>query len=321
MLIRMMTKRTANRGIYTATVQCNDRLCDEHYRLTLLVSDFPRSTPGQFVELHTQAAPVDPAHAHLEWEPDGPFPHPRGIEFISPRPFLRRPYSIAAHKTENGASVIDIVYRVIGRMTHQMEALRVNDRISLIGPLGQGFTIPAGTTRVILAGGGVGIPPMLYLASHLAQQHVPTMALIGVQRQSLLPLRVIDPGPSNLPVPQLCIEEFARFGIPAIITTDDGSLGVSGRITSALDFVLSQLAKPGVIVCCCGPTRMMQATAEVSQGYGVTCLASLEQPMACGMGTCQSCIIKYRSSGAADWTYKLTCTDGPVFNTRDIIWN
>ncbi len=65
---------------------------------------------------------------------------------------------------------------------------------------------------------------------------------------------------------------------------------------------------------------MMRATAKVADEFSVTCFASLEQPMACGMGTCQSCVIRYKLAAAADWVYKLTCTDGPVFNARDILW-
>ena len=184
----MMTP--ANRGMYNATVRRNDRLCDEHYRLEMLISDFPLSTPGQFVELHTQSAPVESGYTNLDWTTGEPPPQPKGVEFTSPQPFLRRPYSIAARRTENGASVIDIIYRVIGKMTRQMEALQVHDSISVIGPLGHGFIIPEGATRVILAGGGVGIPPMLYLASHLALRNIPTIALIGVQKKTAFAIKL-----------------------------------------------------------------------------------------------------------------------------------
>jgi dihydroorotate dehydrogenase electron transfer subunit len=320
MLIAMSTTTNARRGMYTATIRRNERLCDEHYQLELLIADFPPSTPGQFIELHTQPAPVASGHPILDWAAKDRFPQPHGPEFISATPLLRRPYSIAGHDVNHGTSVIRIIYRVIGKMTQKMEALRIDDEISVLGPLGNGFSISDGTSRVILVGGGVGIPPMLYLGRELAQSRIPAMALIGVQKNTLLPLKLTNAGPSNLPVPLLCVEEFAQFGISSIITTDDGSLGVRGRVTSALDAVLSQLAGPGVVVCCCGPSRMMQATAEVSEAYNVPCYASLEQPMACGMGTCQSCIIKFKPPGSAEWVYKLTCSDGPVFNTRDIIW-
>lgn len=321
MFIAMITGRNSKRGMFTARVEQNIPLCEEHYRLVLKVMEFPPSSPGQFIELHTRLDVPEPGYRITEWAP-GARPGQLGREeFRTPAPLLRRPYSIAAHTVDGAVSTVEIIYRVIGKMTRTMQLLRAGDPVSLLGPLGCGFNIPSGTPRVVLAGGGVGIPPMLYLAERLAKANIPTTALVGVQRKELLPLKVIAGGPSTLPVPKPCIEDFARHGIDTIVTTDDGSLGVAGRITTALDAVLREHAERGVVVCCCGPTRMMQATAACAQAHGVTCLASLEQPMACGMGTCQSCIIKFKPPGSTDWVYRLTCTDGPVFNTRDIIWN
>ncbi|MGC8560310.1 MAG: dihydroorotate dehydrogenase electron transfer subunit [Phycisphaerae bacterium] len=317
----MITVPDSKRGMFTARVEQNIPLCEEHYRLVLKVKEFPPSCPGQFIELHTRTDVPEPAYRITEWELGTRPAQLGGEEFRVPAPLLRRPYSIAAHTVDGAVSTVEIIYRVIGKMTRSMEMLRPGDPVSVLGPLGRGFDISHGTPRVILAGGGVGIPPMLYLAERLAKANIPTMALVGVQRKDLLPLRVIDGGPSTLPVPKPCIEEFARHGIASIVTTDDGSLGVPGRIIAALDTVLMEHAEPGVVVCCCGPTRMMQATAACAEAHGVTCLASLEQPMACGMGTCQSCIVKFKPPGGTDWVYRLTCTDGPVFNTRDIIWN
>lgn len=321
MFIEVMAECQMKRGIFTARVEKNVQLCDEHFRLELKIDHFPPSIPGQFVELHTSQGGPALTGSIVEWSAEKRPPRFHGDEFATPIPLLRRPYSIAAHRVNGKVSSIDVIYRVIGKMTRTMEALDPGDQISVLGPLGRGFDIPPETRRVILVGGGVGIPPMLYLGERLAAGRIPTMALIGVQKKQLLPLRMINFGPSAHPVPLPCIEEFAVHGIPSIVTTDDGSLGVQGRITEALDAVLDEIAGPGVLVCCCGPTRMMQATAACAEAHGVKCLASLEQPMACGMGTCQSCIIKFKPAGSADWVYRLTCTDGPVFDTRDIIWN
>ena len=124
------------------------------------------------------------------------------------------------------------------------------------------------------------------------------------------------------------VEEFAEFDYPTAITTDDGSVGLKGYVTDALRrFLQKRLEKNGhlngVVVYCCGPTPMMRATARVAAAFNVMCQVSLEQPMACGMGTCQSCIIRYRphdADAATEWKYKLTCTDGPVFDARDVVW-
>lgn len=313
--------RPQRRGIFSARLREQHRLCTEHYRLTLEIAEFPSSAPGQFVELQLPELGLATDHLVHEWSPQDRAPAFSDPYLQKSLPFLRRPYSIAGRRDHGGHSEISVIYRVIGKFTSALERLRAGAEISVLGPLGNGFAVPQDVPRVILVGGGVGIPPMLYLAEDLAKRHIPTMALIGVQRRDLLPLRIIGDGPSTLPVPLPCIEEFARWQIPAIITTDDGSLGVRGRVTEALDFVLQQLARPKVLVCCCGPTAMMRATAAVAAHHQVDCMASLEQPMACGMGTCQSCVVKYKLPESGEWCYKLTCTDGPVFNCRDIIWN
>jgi dihydroorotate dehydrogenase electron transfer subunit len=126
--------------------------------------------------------------------------------------------------------------------------------------------------------------------------------------------------------PAMSVAELAQWDVPAVITTDDGSVGRKGFVTEALRDFLKGRPEGGVgktVVYCCGPTPMMKATARVAEAAGVECQVSLEQPMACGMGTCQSCVIKFRPHTApaeTEWKYKLTCTDGPVFDSRDIVW-
>jgi dihydroorotate dehydrogenase electron transfer subunit len=169
----------------------------------------------------------------------------------------------------------------------------------------------------------VGIPPMLYLVKTLAGHHCKRVAFFGAQRRDLLPVTLAGPEPSPDGTPQMNVAELNASGCPAAVTTDDGSAGMKGFVTQALRQFLAAREPRGTIVYCCGPTPMMKATGRVAAEFAIPCLASLEQPMACGMGTCQSCIIRHRPHTAppgTDWKYKLTCTDGPVFDTRDILW-
>jgi dihydroorotate dehydrogenase electron transfer subunit len=175
---------------------------------------------------------------------------------------------------------------------------------------------------------------MMYLAKMVQRNLVKNgVAFIGAQRHDLLPLTFTPPPeyvePSAAGDPVLNVEEFKKYNVPAVITTDDGSIGMKGYVTQALRRFLEerqvQFGKlsASTVVYCCGPTPMMKATARVAAEFEVPCQVSLEQPMACGMGTCQSCVIRYRPRNAAagtDWKYKLTCTDGPVFDSRDILW-
>jgi dihydroorotate dehydrogenase electron transfer subunit len=199
--------------------------------------------------------------------------------------------------------------------------------------MGKGFEVPETLKLACLVGGGVGIPPMLFLARALRDRFIDdAVAFIGAQRDDLLPVTFTDQESSPDGDALLNVEEFSEYGYPAIISTDDGSRGVKGYVTQALDaFLEERQVQQGdladIVIYCCGPTPMMKATAKVAAHYDVPCQVSLEQPMACGMATCQSCIIKHRphdapatSDATADWKYKLTCTEGPVFDSRDILW-
>ena len=128
------------------------------------------------------------------------------------------------------------------------------------------------------------------------------------------------------------IGEFARHGIPALITTDDGSFGFRGLVTQALEryldrHVATRATRAKAIVYTCGPEPMMKRVAEIAGARGIECQVAVERAMACGMGTCQSCCIRVRKPDASkpplvgkDWCYRLACTDGPVFRGVDLLW-
>ncbi len=317
----------AKRGQFDARVAANINVCREHFLLRLRVSHFPPSEPGQFVQVLCEAdggseaseAAMAPAYPQLRWKPGMVPPAFHGPDLLGPQPYLRRPFSIAGRWDDpvSGYSEIDLIYRVIGKTTGRMAALTVGDNISILGPLGHGFSLPQEMTTALLVGGGVGIPPMIYLAKKLQRQGINALAFIGAQRADLIPLHII--GSVGLE-PALNVREFTAFNTPTLIATDDGSLGQKGFVTQALQRYCRSKPQNGAVVFCCGPTPMMRATALVAAELQLPCYASLEQPMACGMGTCQSCVIKYRPAASEDWVYKLTCKDGPVFNTADILW-
>ncbi len=339
---RIMPMAASPRGSFEFTVKENRKLCTDHFRLILSTPHFRPSVPGQFVQIDCRDS-QNPAPSHeprtFDWHP-GTRPIPHDADFNFPLAYLRRPFSIADQRSgPNGTTEIDIIHRVVGKGTQSLAQFQPGQKVSVLGPLGIGFHIPHDLKLACLVGGGVGIPPMMYLANFLAAAGIKTaVAFIGAQRHDLLPI-TFTPPPHGQPSseagdPVLNVEEFKTHGFPAVITTDDGSLGMKGYVTQALRRFLHQRQQQsgtlaGTLIYCCGPTPMMKATARVAAEFHVPCQVSLEQPMACGMGTCQSCIIKYRphegagvaaEAAAVDWKYKLTCTDGPVFDTRDIIW-
>ncbi|MGN6370366.1 MAG: dihydroorotate dehydrogenase electron transfer subunit [Phycisphaerae bacterium] len=334
-----------SRGTFTATIKENRRLCTDHYLLVMSIRRFPSSTPGQFVQVDCTDPHISADHEApraFEWPPKPATtpslvlgaPRTTDPDFNAPLPYLRRPFSIARHRTwPDGYTEIEILHRVVGKGTLQLAQLRPGQKISLLGPLGKGFIIPPTLEHACLVGGGVGIPPMFYLADALSRSMMPNVtAFVGAQRHDLLPLTFTPDGLPSSPEgdPVKNVEEFSEFDYPTAVTTDDGSLGMKGFVTDALRrFLQKRLEKnnhlKNVVVYCCGPTPMMKATARVAAAFNVPCQVSLEQPMACGMGTCQSCIIRFRPHTADDttkgeWKYKLTCTDGPVFDARDVVW-
>jgi dihydroorotate dehydrogenase electron transfer subunit len=318
------------RDQFLGTVSLNRPLCDEHFLLTIRVDAFPQTAPGQFVQIACRDVEVDDSSAlgEFEWEP-GRRIEPRGRELLAPIATLRRPFSLAGRRDHSGGEVeLDIIHRVVGIGTDWLSHLRAGDHVGVLGPLGNTFIHPAPDQTAILVGGGVGIPPMLYLAEALRGR--PAVAFCGALRRDLIPLTLTKP-PDPTGRPSDCVAEFARHGIDTAITTDDGSAGFQGFVTQALEHYLDQLnpesSVPGPLLYTCGPEPMMKRVAIIAAQRGIECQIAVERAMACGMGTCQSCCIRVKKPNPAppplagsDWCYRLACTDGPVFRGVDLLW-
>src|SRR5690606_9536804 len=110
--------------------------------------------------------------------------------------------------------------------------------------------------------------------------------------------------------------------VPTVITTDDGSYGVHGRVTEALVRYLDRRSASNIrpILYTCGPEPMMKAVAAIARERGLPCQVAVERAMACGMGTCQSCVIRETADNDRGWRYRLACTDGPVFEAERLLW-
>ena len=311
------------RGTFLARTLANEPICDEHYRLTLELEGFRPTRPGQFVQLLCRppavAATAPEAHATRTWSPANQRPEASGID-----PLLRRPLSLAGRRDKpGGICELDFIYRTIGVGTHWLATVQPGALLSVLGPLGTAFSIPADRRRAVLIGGGVGIPPMLYLAEALAADGKTVVALNGTRAATLLPLRLLPSAEVSADgSPSPCIAEFHAWGIDAAVSTDDGSLGLPGMVSELFERWLSShdISAEDLTAYTCGPEPMMQAVAKICIARGIACQVSLERHMACGMGTCQSCICKARADNQRGWTYKLCCTDGPVFDAAEIIW-
>jgi dihydroorotate dehydrogenase electron transfer subunit len=213
---------------------------------------------------------------------------------------------------------------VVGPGTRWLEKLRPGAPVDILGPLGRPFSIDAHRPAALLVGGGIGLPPLIWLAQALQTAGKRTIAFVGVRSAHLVPLTRLADVPVMPLEPTAAFAEFAQYAAPTVLATNDGSLGTSGYVPDALAAYLKvhpELDSTATVYTC-GPDPMMRAVAPLCEERGIPCQVCLERTMACGMGTCQSCVVRVKDAAAPDgWRYRLCCTDGPVFDSRSIIWD
>jgi len=252
------------------------------YKLRLEVSGWPGSEPGQFLMLGPGAEAGVPRQDPL-------LPRPMAIY---------RDASLAGSRVEGAGAQIEVLYRVVGRGTTLLSEAVPGQRISLVGPLGRGFSLEAGSAAALLVGGGTGIASLYELAGALARAGREVTVLLGARGERDLIGR----------------DDFEALDVELVCTTEDGSLGEKGLVTAPLRERLAS-APSGSTVFACGPTPMMRAAADLAASLGVRCYVSLENPMACGFGVCLGCAAPRREGGFA-----LVCRQGPVFDASEIAW-
>jgi dihydroorotate dehydrogenase electron transfer subunit len=299
-----LTQQTqSSKGVFVGRVTTNQPICRDHWRFVVELSEFPAVVPGQFVQI-------------LCADPSG--------EAGAGGAFLRRPFSIGGIRRASGRVEIEILHRVIGVGTRWLSQLAAGDALSLLGPLGRPFRIFEDRPIALLVGGGIGLPPLIWLAESLRQAGKQITAFAGARTADLLPLTrqpgaAIDGGE-----PTLAFREFAGLKVPLVVATDDGSLGASGVITEHFDRYLDSrgIEPRSAVVYTCGPDAMMHAVTRICERWSIACQVCLERMMGCGMGTCQSCVVRIRDTSESEgWQYRLCCTDGPVFDSQSVVWD
>ncbi len=213
-------------------------------------------------------------------------------------PLLRRPFSIMLCDTRRGH--LQILVRTVGRGTELLAHAAPGNVLDLMGPLGNGFPLPADAHEPLLVAGGVGVAPLVFVADALqlsAAEHY-VRGLFGAATEDAL----------------VCWQEFAGRCDEFQAATEDGSAGVAGRVT---DLIGEQFARGNIdCVYTCGPRPMMATVAELCAAADIPCWASLEQFMGCGIGACLGCVVPTRG----ETHYERVCTDGPVFDSRHVAW-
>lgn len=217
------------------------------------------------------------------------------VHIAVPGHYLRRPISICEADKEKGT--IRIVFAAKGEGTHVLAEMGPGSSLDLIGPLGHGFTLLAPEKKVILAGGGIGVPPMVNLSDYYKEN---ATAVTGFRNQAAI----------------ILTDSFQKNGTKQILCTDDGSFGIHGLVTVPLEKLLKKETPD--MVYACGPIPMLHAIASVCEKYDAPCEVSLEQHMGCGIGACLTCECRIQTADGLE--YKHVCKDGPVFNAKEVVF-
>ena len=235
---------------------------------------------------------------------------------------MRRPLSIMrAHPSEGW---IELLYKVVGTGLRALSARRPGDTMSLIGPIGRPFLAHRERSRPLLIGGGVGIPPMVFLAERFSREPAGTfqpLVLMGSEIPFPFRTRPSATVVAGMPAGTIaCMPLLEEWGVASRLASRAGYPGCyEGFVTELAEEWLASLDGPAlatVEIFACGPTPMLAAVAALARRYEVPCQVSLEEFMACAVGGCAGCAVRVRTpEGEA---MKRVCVDGPVFEARSV---
>ena len=203
--------------------------------------------------------------------------------------FLRRPISVCnvEQPLNNATPLLTIIYKVVGVGTEAMSHLPVGTQLDVLTVLGNGYDLTKAGDKPLLVGGGVGVPPMYMLARQLREAGKKVRVILGFNTKDEV----------------FYEEEFRALGCDVTVTTVDGSHGVKGFVTNALDGQQSYYYT-------CGPLPMIKALIQAAGTHGEV---SMEERMGCGFGACMGCTIQTTQGP------KRVCTEGPVFPASELI--
>lgn len=259
---------TMAKGKERAEVLSQEKLAEGIYSLWLHTENAAeKAVPGQFISMYSA---------------DG-------------SRLLPRPISLCEIEKEGGK--LRVVYRVAGAGTEEFSRLKQGETVDILGPLGNGFPLAdVRGKKVILVGGGIGIPPMLEVAKQLKGK-AELQVVLGYRDRSMF------------------LKSAFEACAPVVIATEDGSAGTKGNVLDAI----RERDLQGDVFFACGPTPMLRALKVYAEETGMECFVSLEERMACGIGACLGCVCQSTDVDEHSHVHnKRICKDGPVFRAEEV---
>lgn len=257
--------------IETVTV-LKQRVLGGDYRVVKFASKkiAPRVKPGQFIHLR-----VAERNDHV----------------------LRRPFSVFKADRQS----LSVLFKIIGKGTEILAQMRPGDKAGMIGPLGNGFPLPAKNVYPVFVAGGYGAAALYLLAERTKKKG--TLFIGGRTAEDIL-----------------CAADFKRLGWEVRTVTEDGSAGQRGLVTDLLKgYLFKKNEMYQTALYACGPMGMLEAVARIAMAGGWKAWISLDRHMGCGVGACLACVQKVKD-GSGGWKWARICAEGPVFECREIIW-
>ena len=207
-------------------------------------------------------------------------------------PLLRRPMSIFRSNPDEGW--IECLIKIVGKGTSLFSNAKIGEQFNLLGPIGKPFDF-LHVKKAILAGGGIGIAPLVFLAEKMQKENIDMVFIQGFKTADEI----------------CCLSEIESMVNTVVFTTDDGSFGAHGLVTDQLKVLIDK--RPEFLqatLFACGPNPMMSALEKLSNQFKLKAQFSLEAHMACGFGACVGCAVPSKDNQS----YYLVCEDGPVFD-------
>lgn len=215
---------------------------------------------------------------------------------------LRRAFSIYRVQPNTRGGTVEIVFAESGSGTRWMTRLAPRDPVDVVGPLGRPFALPKEPVPCTLVAGGYGTAPMFALSDRLRERGCSVHMLIGAATEQRL----------------FGVLEARRSASSVQVTTEDGSVGIRGRVTDVLPDLIERTGSD--VVYACGPMAMLKAVSRVAEEHGAHSQCAVEESMACGVGVCMTCVLPVRGDDGVVRMVR-SCVEGPVFRGERVLWD